>query len=65
LIITIAAGLTPVLFLSHGSTMMLGEESESADFWKKCGDDAIAYGIKGVIMMVFRSPKVHPLEPDD
>jgi hypothetical protein len=33
--------------------MMLGEESESADYWKKCGDDANAYGIKGVIMMVW------------
>jgi hypothetical protein len=32
--------------------MMLGEESESADYWKKCGDDALAHGIKGVIMMV-------------
>jgi aromatic ring-opening dioxygenase catalytic subunit (LigB family) len=31
--------------------MMLGEESESADYWKKCGDDALAHGIKGVIMM--------------
>jgi hypothetical protein len=32
--------------------MMLGEESESADYWKKCGDEALARGIKGVIMMV-------------
>jgi hypothetical protein len=32
--------------------MMLGEESESADYWKKCGDEALAYGIKGVIIMV-------------
>lgn len=38
-------------FFSHGSTMMLGEESESADYWKKCGDDALAHGIEGVIMM--------------
>ncbi|KAF9768967.1 hypothetical protein IL306_013668 [Fusarium sp. DS 682] len=44
-------GLTPVHFFSHGSTMMLGEESESADYWKKCGDEALAHGIKGVIMM--------------
>ncbi|KAJ5211099.1 Extradiol ring-cleavage dioxygenase class III enzyme subunit B [Penicillium cf. griseofulvum] len=43
--------LTPVHFFSHGSTMMLGEESESADYWKKCGDEALAHGIKGVIMM--------------
>ncbi|KAJ9649318.1 hypothetical protein H2199_000093 [Coniosporium tulheliwenetii] len=44
-------GLTPVHFFSHGSTMMLGEESESADYWKKCGDEALANGIKGVVMM--------------
>lgn len=44
--------LTPVHLFSHGSTMMLGEESESADYWKKCGDEALAHGIKGVIMMV-------------
>jgi aromatic ring-opening dioxygenase catalytic subunit (LigB family) len=45
-------GLTPVHFFSHGSTMMLGEESESADYWKKCGDEALARKIKGVIIMV-------------
>src|SRR6266550_8307094 len=44
--------ITPVHFFSHGSTMMLGEESESAEYWKKCGDEAVANGIKGVIMMV-------------
>jgi aromatic ring-opening dioxygenase catalytic subunit (LigB family) len=31
--------------------MMLGEESESADYWKACGDAALANNIKGVIMM--------------
>jgi hypothetical protein len=31
---------------------MLGEECESATYWKKCGDEAIAHGIKGIIMMV-------------
>jgi hypothetical protein len=46
------AGLTPVHFFSHGSTMMLGEESTSGDYWKKCGDEALAHDIKGVIMMV-------------
>jgi aromatic ring-opening dioxygenase catalytic subunit (LigB family) len=46
------AGLTPVHFFSHGSTMMLGEESTSGDYWKKCGDEALAHGIKGVVMMV-------------
>ncbi|EKG11850.1 Cytochrome b5 [Macrophomina phaseolina MS6] len=43
--------LTPVHFFSHGSTMMLGEESESATYWKKAGDEALANGIKGIIMM--------------
>ena len=46
------APLTPVYFFSHGSTMMLGEESESATYWKKAGDEALANNIKGVIMMV-------------
>lgn len=32
--------------------MMLGEECESATYWKKCGDEALAHGIKGVIIMV-------------
>jgi len=31
--------------------MMLGEQCESADYWKKCGDEALANNIKGVIMM--------------
>ncbi|KAK5105818.1 hypothetical protein LTR62_002121 [Meristemomyces frigidus] len=31
--------------------MMLGEESTSADYWKQCGDEALAHGLKGVIMM--------------
>jgi aromatic ring-opening dioxygenase catalytic subunit (LigB family) len=44
--------LTPVHFFSHGSTMMLGEQSESADYWKKAGDEALKNGIKGVVMMV-------------
>lgn len=33
------------------STMMLGEQSTSADYWKKCGDEALAHGVKGVVMM--------------
>ncbi|KIW99954.1 uncharacterized protein Z518_10882 [Rhinocladiella mackenziei CBS 650.93] len=43
--------LTPVYFFSHGSTMMLGEESESAKYWKQCGDEALAHNIKGVVIM--------------
>jgi len=51
-------GLTPVYFFSHGSTMMLGEESTSADYWKQCGDEALSRGIKGVVIMV--PPTPHP-----
>jgi len=49
--LTFNPALTPVHFFSHGSTMMLGEQSESADYWKACGDAALANNIKGVIMM--------------
>lgn len=42
----------PVHLFSHGSTMMLGEESKSADYWKKCGDEALANGIEHVVIMV-------------
>jgi hypothetical protein len=31
---------------------MLGEQSKSADYWKKCGDEALACGVKHVIIMV-------------
>jgi hypothetical protein len=32
--------------------MMLGEESSSATYWKKCGDEALEHGIKGIVIMV-------------
>lgn len=48
--------LTPVHFFSHGSTMMLGEESASATYWKECGDRALANGIEHVVMMVSARP---------
>jgi hypothetical protein len=35
--------------------MMLGEPSDSADYWKKAGDEALAHKFKGVIMMVSKS----------
>jgi len=56
---------TPVHFFSHGSTMMLGEESNSATYWKKCGDAALANGIKHVVIMVrLLSPsQPHPNNP--
>ncbi|KAK7910842.1 aromatic ring-opening dioxygenase family protein [Apiospora marii] len=43
--------MSPVHLFSHGSTMMLGEESASADYWKKCGDEALAHGVEHVVMM--------------
>jgi hypothetical protein len=43
--------------------MMLGEESESATYWKKAGDEALANNIKGVIMMVRFVYSVSPLRP--
>ncbi|CAK7207202.1 hypothetical protein SEUCBS139899_010011 [Sporothrix eucalyptigena] len=45
------ASLAPVHLFSHGSTMMLGEPSEAADYWKRAGDEALAAGVKGIIMM--------------
>jgi hypothetical protein len=44
--LTASTAPAPVHFFSHGSTMMLGEESGSADYWKKAGDEALGHGIK-------------------
>ncbi|RAH84246.1 aromatic ring-opening dioxygenase family protein [Aspergillus japonicus CBS 114.51] len=43
--------LTPVHFFSHGSTAMLGEESDSADYWQRCGQAALDNGIEHVVIM--------------
>ncbi|KAH7384680.1 Extradiol ring-cleavage dioxygenase, class III enzyme, subunit B [Pyrenochaeta sp. MPI-SDFR-AT-0127] len=45
------AELAPVHFLSHGTTMLLGEDSKIRDYWRKIGRDALNHGIKGVIIM--------------
>ncbi|KAI8671844.1 putative aromatic ring-opening dioxygenase family protein [Fusarium keratoplasticum] len=45
------ADLPPVHFLSHGTTMLLGEDSRVRDYWRKIGQDALNHGIKGVILM--------------
>ncbi|KAL2829635.1 Extradiol ring-cleavage dioxygenase, class III enzyme, subunit B [Aspergillus pseudoustus] len=42
---------TPVFLFSHGTTMMLGEESEPAEFWRSVGDEALRRGIRSIIMM--------------
>lgn len=55
--------MSPVYLFSHGSTMMLGEESASADYWKKCGDEALANGIEHVVMMVRPPIQAHPPPP--
>ncbi|KIW58073.1 hypothetical protein PV05_02623 [Exophiala xenobiotica] len=44
-------GLTPVHFFSHGSTRMLEAETESGEYWEKCGQEALAHGVKGIILM--------------
>src|ERR1700737_1176411 len=49
--IELTAEPTPVFFMSHGSTMMLGEESAPADFWLSVGQEATRRGVKGVVMM--------------
>ncbi|KAJ4855564.1 catalytic ligB subunit of aromatic ring-opening dioxygenase domain-containing protein [Trichoderma breve] len=41
----------PVLLLSHGTTLLTGEQSHIRDYWLSHGDKAIQYGIKGVIIM--------------
>lgn len=37
--------------------MMLGEESASANYWKKCGDAALENDIKHVVMMVSQTQR--------
>lgn len=44
--------MSPVHFFSHGSTMMLGEDSASARYWEKMGDEAIENGVEHVVIMV-------------
>lgn len=55
LLLIFATDLPPVHFFSHGTTMILGEQSIIADYWKKCGDEALAHGVKGVVIMVHKS----------
>lgn len=44
--------MAPVHLFSHGSTMMLGEEHASADYWEKCGNAALENGTEHIVMMV-------------
>lgn len=44
--------MAPVHFFSHGSTMMLGEDSSSARYWEKMGQEALKNGVEHVVIMV-------------
>lgn len=44
-------GCTPVHYFSHGTPSMIGEESESADYWEHCGKLALRHGVKHIIIM--------------
>jgi aromatic ring-opening dioxygenase catalytic subunit (LigB family) len=46
------AAPTPVFLFAHGSTMMLGEESEPAKIWEGVGNECLRRGIKRIVMMV-------------
>jgi len=48
--------LTPVHFFSHGSTRMLGDDTEAGTYCKRCGDEALAHNVKGIIIMVRARP---------
>lgn len=41
----------PVIFVSHGSTMMLGEDSVVSDDWEEQGRNAERSGIKGIVIL--------------
>lgn len=43
---------TPLIFVSHGSTMMLGEQSVVSDDWERQGRNAERRGIKGIVILV-------------
>lgn len=58
----VATDLAPVHFLSHGTTMLLGEDSKIRDYWRKLGRDALKHGVKGIIIMV-RSEMVFNYPP--
>ena len=44
----------PALFVSHGSTMMLGEECVVSDDWEEAGRQAELRGVKGIVIMASR-----------
>lgn len=48
----------PILFLSHGSTMMLGKESVVSRDWEVQGRNAERNGVQGVIILGVHWAKV-------
>ena len=42
----------PVLLFSHGTTMLTGEDSHIREYWLHHGNEALEYGIKGIVIMV-------------
>lgn len=44
-------GQPPVLLLSHGTTLLTGDENHIREYWVQHGNRALKYGIKGVIIM--------------
>lgn len=54
---------TPLVFVSHGSTMMMAEESMVTKDWQDVGRRAELRGIKGVVIMVRQGPETSFLVP--
>jgi hypothetical protein len=53
----VASEPTPVFLFAHGSTMMLGEESEPARIWENIGNECLRRGVKRIVMMVRRNKR--------
>lgn len=43
---------TPLVFVSHGSTMMLGEQSVVTQDWQEIGRKIEKRGVRGIVLMV-------------
>lgn len=44
-------GVPPVHFFSHGSTRMIEADTTSAAYWEKCGKEALAHKVRGIVIM--------------
>ncbi len=42
----------PMIFVSHGSTMMAGEQCVVSEDWQETGRQAELRGVKGIVIMV-------------